>query len=202
MIKNNSLVIVIVSLSLAFGYAGTLQAAPIKITLNYELDLGFGATDPTDAIFAEAFLDTSSLGGTGTEDVVVDQLDLQFSVRAGAINSGGQDLTVQTATSDVFARYLDGVFAHFHHAFSTGAVIRPSSSFNKEIISLGLNGNGDHTLLAKIEFCGSCNTPYVSVGDVTTTSLAAVPLPPSMVLFASGLLLLTGRIRVLFPKVR
>ena len=193
--KHKLIAVILTSLCLFCGYTSTAQAVPIKITINYELDLAFGNTDPTDAILAEAYLDTSTLTGSGIEDIEVDVLDLQFSVRAGTVNSNGQDLTVQTATSGVFARFEDGVFSGLNNGLNIAAVITPSTSFNKELVALGVNGNGDHTLINKIEFCSSCNTPYISVSDAIVTTLAPIPLPGALVLFASGMFLFVRRRR-------
>ena len=188
----------IITLCLVFSVNGSLRAAPILITINYELDLAFGATDPDDAILAEAYLDTSSLGGTGTEDISVDVFDLQFSIRAGTLNTRGQDLTLQTASiisgnRGVMARFQDGVFEHFFEFTPIGLIglpVEPAAGFNGERIFLGMNGAGLNTLLDTIVFCGSCNKSYEQVGDVAITPLAPIPIPPSFILFASGLLLL------------
>ena len=187
----------IVMLCLASSVNGTLQAAPMQITINYELDLAFGATNPDDSILAAAFLDTSSLAGTGTEEILVDVFDLQFSIRAGTSNTRGQDLTQQTATitatQGVMARFQDGVFEHFFEFTPIGRLglpVEPAAGFNGERIFLGMNGAGLNTLLDRIVFCSSCNKNYVQVGDVATMPLTPVPLPPGFILLASGLLAL------------
>lgn len=190
-----------VSLLLCLTAFATVEATPIQIDVYYEKDLAFGATDPSDAISVQAFLDTSSLLGVGIEDIAVDRFDLQFSTRAGTPNTRGQDLTHQTApiipgNRGVMAQFDNGTFEFFYEFTPMGMLglpIEPAASFNGERIFLGKNGAGKLTLFDTLVFCSSCKVNYEQVGDVVITRIGGsqqtpgIPAPPSLLLVATAL---------------